>query len=196
MSWYAIGTALVKGLKAQTWGAKVPTEFKAESDGSVNPVEGGNTLDTGVQAAITALVNRLQSDDPWDLNGAMTMNQDANSPAIRIYVNGTQINTNDQSLIQFIDEQKNSVVNIGMNGITQTTLNNNSNTANNVTNINDISNITNNSFTCGSGGFTGTITCVTGVSGTAVASGCDITLSLTLTTSTVTFQNGNVTGVA
>ncbi len=186
MSLYALTAAAVQGLKAQFWGAKIPTQFKANPDGTVDPVEGGDTRDTGVQAAITALVNRLSSTAPIDLAGPLELSQPGNAPAIRIFVNnsgnvdgpgGGDGGGGSNNIIQVVNNYDGTVTNV--NQFWNTTVGGNSGNTNNSTG------------SSGTTGFTGSVVVVTSFSVSVV--GCNVTINPV--NLTLTFQDGLLVNV-
>jgi hypothetical protein len=185
MSLYALTASGLQRIKRAWYGTPIPTELKQDANGNMVPVEGGATTDPGVQTLVNELLAGLSTEGPIPLAGSLQMVQPDNGPAIQLYVTNTA-----QPIIQFVNQNDNTLTNINSDGSISTLTNNN------FVNLNQnfqqqqqlqqvVTNVTN------SNGFTGQITVMTGA--TISVSGCSVTVNAT--TATITFNNGTVTGL-
>jgi hypothetical protein len=199
VSLWALTSAAVAGLKRTFWGAKIPQQYTTNPDGSVTPVEGGDTIDTGVQAAITELVSRLSNTAPIDMSGTTGLQLIApqNAAGITLYQSignppGNQLNN---VALQFYNPLTGAITQITYGGQiinTQTTPGGQQIVSNGGIIPTTPGGGSSDPPPTGGAGFTGTFTVMTGA--TVSVSGCTATINAT--TSTVTMQNGQVTSVA
>lgn len=168
MGLYALTTEAVAGLAREHWGTKIPVG------------DNGDKMDSGVQLFADELLARLASQAPIDMPGSLVLNQPANAPAIQINSHGDGIG--DGTIVIQITNIDNSVTNVYNDG-TITIVNQNGDTT-----------IVNNNGGEFPGGATGSIQVITGMSGSVEVSGCDVTLTLTPTYTTLNFENGLFVG--
>lgn len=183
---YSLTAAAVQGLSAKIWGTQVPVEYSQDqTTGAITPVEGGRTLDTGVQEMVQGLIARLSSETPIQMPNSLTLIAPPNAPAIQI------INNAGDTLINIGGGDGgggDGGGNVTNNNITNNTF---QNIINFLTNVQTDPNNLNLNVD---------IPVVTGVSGTGnvSVSGCTATLSISLsvTTSTIIIRGGAFQGVS
>ena len=203
MGLFALTAEAVQGLNREEWGRKVPDYSNVIEALASLLVQKGllnqgeftapppDMIDTAVDPPIRELTARLGSQAPIKMAGTLDLIQPANAPAIRIY---TRNNGHDAIVFQ---ESVNAVGSDGSHPIQVSPDNGGSNSAL-VPGDDSIGaqqaggggletgGGTGGGATSGVGGATRDIEVVTGVSVSASASGCSITLSATVTYATIT----------
>lgn len=172
MGLWALTTEAVQGLVREHWGKKIPVG------------DGGEKMDTGVQEFVDELVARLGSQAPINMPGPLELVQAPNAPAIVVHNNsGDGVVGDGTIIIQIINVD--NITNIYNDG-----------TIENISNEGDvtiINNITNEGEPF-PGGASGSVQVITDMTAEVTVNGCDVTVTLTPTYTTLTFDNGLYTG--
>ena len=172
---YAFFTQGIQRLGREYWGRKIP-------------MPDGTKFDVGLQSFVSELMAALSNKGSIPLPSPMLFTSPGGQGVPSMIIqrtigantldtvkgidhtgDGTQFITN--GFIRFQDEFQNTIDIPGSNGA--------------IMNINGVENNGG-----GGTGATGSITFVTGVTGSVSVSGCNVTLSINVTTQTVSFQNG------
>lgn len=172
MGLWALTTEAVQGLVREHWGKKIPVG------------DTGDKMDTGVQEFVDELVARLASQSPIQMPGPLQLIQPANAPAIQITSgNGDTIfGDGGTVVIEIINNVTNETININNDGT--------------ITVVNEGGTVINNNTSGESfpGGSSGSVQVLSGVEGSVSVDGCTVTLTLTPTYTTLSFDNGLYTG--
>lgn len=169
MGLWALTTEAVQGLVREHWGKKIPVG------------DSGEKMDTGVQDFASELLARLASQAPIKMPGPLELIQPANAPALIVHNNSGDGVVGDGTVIIQIINIDNSVTNIHNDG--SITIEGGTTIVNETTGDNTFP-----------GGATASVQVITGVTGEVNVSGCNVTLTLTPTYTTLNFENGVFTG--
>lgn len=178
MGLWALTQATVQRLAREHWGTRISLDKLNDA--------GDTGVDPGTQSLVDELRFALNSKAPIQMPGPLQLIAPKNGPAIQIFQNPIG---DGGGTIEFINNVFNNITN-NVNNVFNNTVSNLTENSTNITNITVIGPPP----PGGSGGMTGSIQIVTGVTGSVSVSGCTATLSLSVTMSTLTVTNGLITG--